>query len=204
MMRKLRLLSLFMAFAITLGTTGAAVAASTFGIVGCMSRVKDTNMNEERVEHFRIFNEVLLVELQQGLVGKDIDLIDISPEAFQTRVDETYLQKLDLGQTADAAEDFSTLPDYLIYGYLTNFTVIRGEHAISKNFQVRADLSVRILDRQTGRTVFVATGTGKGNSRVTRLGHIFRVGAEEISDECLDEALEQATTEIAKKICAKV
>ncbi len=181
-----------------------ASASETFGIVGCLSRVKDTNLNEERVEHFKVFNEVMLFELQNVLGARGYDVIDISPEAFSARVDETYLRKLDLGDTAGVMTDFNVRPDYLVYGYLTNFTISRGEAAIMKNFQVRADLSVRIVDTKTGRAVFVATGTGKANSRINRLGKVFRVGAEEISDECLDEALEQATGEIAKKIAAKV
>ena len=183
---------------------GSAAANETFGIVGCMSRVKNTNLNEERAEHFRIFNEVMLFELQNVLATKGYTVVDISPEAFSARVDETYLQKLDLGDPTTAVTDFSVRPDYLVYGYLTNFNISRSEAAIMKNFQVRADLSVRIVDTKTGRAVFAATGTGKANSRVNRLGKVFRVGAEEISDECLDEALEQATGEIAKKIALKV
>ena len=185
------------------GGISPVFANETFGIVGCVSRVKNTNLNEERAEHFKIFNDCMLFELQSVLAGKGYDIVDISPEAFAARVDETYLAKLDLGETA-AAADFDVRPDYLVYGYLTNFTITYGEMAVMKNYAVRADLSVRIVDAATGRAVFVATGTGKSNSRMHRLGKVFRVGAEEISDECLDESLEAAVKQIAQKIAAKV
>ena len=151
-------------------------------------------MAGEKLNYIYAVNDLLIDALE--IPG--VERIDISPEALRARVDEAYFQSLDLGETR-AAADFERRPDYLVYGYLTHFSVQHRESGIGKNYITRADLSIRILETSTGKCVFVATGKGEENSRQYRLGGNLRFGAEEVSDECLHAALVKAVDEIAEK-----
>ena len=185
---------LLLLIALTVFHVQVAEANVTLGVVGCDNRVGFTNMDGEKLNYVYIVNDLLM----DALEVPGVELMDISPEALRARVDETYFQNLDLGKT-EAAADFERHPDYLVYGYLTHFSVQHRESGIGKNYITRADLSIRILETNTGKCIFVATGKGEANSRQYRLGGTLRFGAEEVSDECLHAALVKAVDEIGAK-----
>ena len=80
-----------------------------------------------------------------------------------------------------------------------NLTVSEGKRIGSKSEAVRADLSVRVVDVNTGKCVFVATATGVSKAREYGIFK-YKIGQHNFSEEELHSALEAATDIIVDKI----
>ena len=182
----------------------------TIGIVGIDSRVKDKNINlgdytdltqleNPLVYAQTVFSEILTTDLPTiGLEG-----VDKTASASSARIAEVNFQ-LDHGNPAEAVKLFDKKLDYLIYGYIANMTVTHRESIASSNLSVRIDLTTRIVDAKTGKVVCVATGKGESASHGGTHRKSFKLGGDEISEECWHEALEKALNQIVERIKKQV
>ena len=199
-MRKL-CLSALIALLLLILLCQSAMAAYRFGVVGCYSRSNVTNMPAERGEIYQNMYDMLMDELGNTT---GIMLCDLSTEAMAARMDEVYLQQvfqaLDEGNTAVVINDFEVKPEYLVYGYLTGLTITHRESSFSANYAVRADISIRVLEADSGKVIFVSTGTGDVSSHVYPGGKKIRIGADIVAGDCLHAALEKACAKVGKKI----
>lgn len=182
----------------------------TIGIVGMDSRIKDKDINlgdytdltqlENPLAYAqKIFADILTTDLPTvGLKG-----VDKTERATSARIAEANFQ-MDLGNPAEAMKLFDEKLDYLIYGYITNMTVTHRESFVGSNLSVRVDLTTRIVDASTGKVVCVATGKGESSSHGGGYRKSFKLGGNEISEECWYEALEKALNQIVEKIKKQV
>ena len=182
----------------------------TIGIVGIDSRIKDKDINlgdytdliqlENPLAYAqKVFTDILTTDLPtMGLEG-----VDKTENATSARIAEVNFQ-MDLGNPAEAVKLFDEKLDYLIYGYITNMTVTHRESIVSSNLSVRVDLTTRIVDASTGKVVCVATGKGESASHGGGYRKSFKLGGNEISEECWYEALEKALNQIVEKIKKQV
>ena len=83
-------------------------------------------------------------------------------------------------------------------------TVTHRESIASSNLSVRIDLTTRIVDATTGKVVCVATGKGESASHGGTNRKSFKLGGDEISEECWHEALEKALNQIVARIKKQV
>ena len=171
----------------------SAKAADTLGIIDISSRVNITNLDDTQVESFHIVTEFLVTKLQRQI--PNIYIEDLSGDTTRSRLDEIYLQ---LSQ-GNCAEFKDSNCNYIVYGYLMNLTVSEGKRIGSKSEAVRADLSVRIVDVNTGKCVFVATATGISKAKSYGIFK-YKIGQHSFSEEELHSALEAATDIIVDKI----
>lgn len=182
----------------------------TIGIVGIDSRIKDKDLNLGDYTDLtqlknplayaqKIFTDILTTDLPTiGLKG-----VDKTERATSARIAEVNFQ-MDLGNPAEAVKLFDEKLDYLIYGYITNMTVTHRESLVSSNLSVRVDLTTRIVDASTGKVVCMATGKGESASHGGGYRKSFKLGGNEISEECWHEALEKALNQIVEKIKKQV
>ena len=168
-------------------------ADESFGVVDIMSRVDITNLDNKRVEMFHIVTDFLVTKLQREIPNIYVD--DVTPEATKARLDEVYLQ-LNQGNCAEFKDSNC---DYIIYGYLMNLTVSEGRRLAEKSEAVRADLSIRIVDVNTGKCVYAVVGTGISKAREYKVFK-YTIQGSQFSEEELHSALKEATDDIVKKL----
>lgn len=178
----------------------------TISIVGFDNRVSVTNIDGSIVNNFTIVNDYLAEELLNS--GK-FDVYDVSEDVFQGRIGELDFA-LTQNQGRNFLDKFET--DYIIYGYLTNLSVKLSVTGISPSEEVGyagksrtacANLSVKIVDTATGKTVYTASGKGESTSVKASGkygGHLLRVGKDNVTEECVHNALAKAVRELAEKI----
>ena len=177
-----------------------ARAEYTMGIVGYGNRVKHTNIPVEALEQAqKIFSDILNTEL---VTIQGVTILDPSERATQARIEEMCFQ-LDLGNPSSVISDFSVHPDYLVYGYLTNFTITRREAMLSQNYTVRSDFTVRILNASTGQVVATASGTGITETHGANVAKD-TLEFSDISQDSWCTSVEDALTVIGKKLRKKV
>ena len=191
------------------------------GIVGIESRAKNINLGDytdlEQLDTNpliyaqNIFEEILTTDLPQtGLTGVDKTLnaktLRQNEAAFQKAQEDlrNSISLLDKGDTSAAVKLFDRKLDYLIYGYITNITITHRESVATSNLAVRVDLSVRIVDVQTGKIVCVATGKGESSSHGGSGRKSFKFGGNEISEICWHEALEKSLNQVVDRIKKQV
>lgn len=184
----------------------------TIGIVGIDSRIKDKDINlgdytdltqlENPLAYAQnIFTDFWMSNNDMRSVG--LVCVDKTERATSARVAEVNFQ-MDLGNPAEAMKLFDEKLDYLIYGYITNMTITHRESLVGSNLSVRVDLTTRIVDASTGKVVCVATGKGESASHGGGYRKSFKLGGNEISEECWHEALEKALNQIVEKIKKQV
>ena len=199
------------------------IAAANYyiGIVGIESRTKNINLgdytNLENLEKHPlvfaqdVFEEILTTDLpRMGLIG--VDRTAYAKAARQSEVEFQKVQEemrnsiaqLDKGDTSAAIKLFDKKLDYLIYGYIANMTITHKESIATSNIAVRVDLTVRIVDAETGKVVCVATGEGNSSSHGGTGRKSFKFGGNEISEESWHTALEKALNQIVDKIKKQV
>ena len=178
-------------------------AAETFGVLDIISRVVITNLKGDVVQTFPNARHEMLAELTQLLVtpGK-VEMIDMGSEFQIAAIDEqTIMQQLGTDKTTQT--NFAAC-NYLMFMYLTNCNVVKDDHIITKGFAVTVDLSARIIDRRTGKCVFVATGSGTSKAKDTRALGLFKFKTFECPEEQFYEAIKIAVHDLATKIRAKM
>lgn len=180
----------------------------TVGIVGISNRVHNLNLGDytdlTNLENPLAYaQDAFKIRMTTGLPRMGLTGIDKTEQADSARLNEVIFQ-LELGDPGKAVKLFDKTPDYLIYGYITNFTVTHRESLATSNLAVRIDLSVRIMEVATGEIVCVATGKGESASHGDAYRKAFKMGGEEISEACWDEALNKAFDQILKSIQKQV
>lgn len=182
--------------------TSLANESYTIGIMGYSSRVKHTNIPERALEQAQmIFVEMLHSELD---TLKDITLLDPSERFSRARRDEIILQ-MELGDRKAALASFDVHPDYLLYGYLDNYSITHREAMFSQNYTVRSDFTVRVMDAKSGMIVATASGTGISETHGDDVAkNSLQFGKDEISEQSWHESVEKAIVEIGEKIRKKV
>ncbi|MBQ7550371.1 MAG: hypothetical protein IJT04_02445 [Bacteroidales bacterium] len=184
-----------------------AWADYTIGLVGIESNiqnVKGTNLNnytnladkQNPLEYAQdVFSDILTVEL----ASFGLEALDMSSRATLARRDEMIFE-LNMGKPEKIIQNFTIHPNYLIYGYITNFTVTHRETMGTNNISVEVSLTTRVVDAENGEIVFVATGKGVSSTHDTSAAKGFQFGGEEISEGCWHEALEKSLLQIIGKI----
>ena len=180
----------------------------TVGIVGISNRVRNLNLGDytdlTELENPLVYAQnVFEYTMTSGLPRTGLTGIDKTEQATSSRLNEVMFQ-LEMGDPGKAVKLFDKTPDYLIYGYITNFTVTHRESLATSNLAVRIDLSVRIMEVSTGELVCVATGKGESASHGGAYRKAFKIGGEEISEECWTDALEKAFNQVLKSIQKQV
>lgn len=194
-----------------------AEANYSIGIIGVESRAKNINLDDYTnlddlskhplVYAQDVFEEILTTDLHEiGLTA--VDKTDYAKMARKSEEEFQQIQKsigqLDKGNTSEAVKLFDQKLDYMIYGYISNFTITHREAIATSNITVRVDLSVRIVDASTGKVVCVAIGKGESATHGGAYRKTFKFGGDEISEECWHEALEKALNQIVERIKKQV
>ena len=190
MLRKIFLIAALI-FSIALPTN--VEAREVFGVVDIVSRIDETmtNFDGEELQTFHAVSDVLIEELIDV-----VDVIDLTAESNVARLGEiaTQLSQGNCSEFADAD------CDYIIYGYLMNLNRSTGDRIVGKSEAVTADVSIRVVEKKTGKCVFVAKSRGVSKARAVRAVNLIRIGSFEFSEEQLIDALESAARDIAKQL----
>ena len=178
-------------------------AAETFGVLDIISRINVTNLKGEVVQTFPNARHEMLAELIELLVtpGK-VEMIDLGNEFKIAAIDEQTIMN-QLGANKATQTNYASC-NYLVFMYLTNCNIVKDDHIVTKGFAVTVDLSARIIDRRTGKCVFVATGSGVSKARDTRALGLFKFKTFECPEEQFYEAIKIAVHNLATKIRAKM
>ena len=194
-----------------------AEANYSIGIIGVESRTKNINLDDYTnlndlsknplVYAQDVFKDILTTDLHEtGLIA--VDKTDYAKMARKSEEEFQQIQKsinrLDKGDTSEAVKLFDQKLDYIIYGYISNFTITHREAIATSNITVRVDLSVRIVDASTGKVVCVAIGKGESATHGGAYRKTFKFGGDEISEECWHDALEKALNQIVERIKKQV
>ncbi len=182
-----------------------AAARPTFCIAGFANRVGETNVDGNLVDRFDVITEYLLGDLADC---KEIVLIENSDIVQNAQMNEAALA-LEQNQPDRFYPHMDT--DYVIFGYVTNLSIKYGVFGVTdlvrvgyerESREVCVDVSIKVLERKTGRIVFTATGSGNSSASEMELQymtHRLTVGQKTIPEECVHNALEKAAHQISKK-----
>ena len=87
-----------------------------------------------------------------------------------------------------------------MFMYLTNCNEVIEDKIVKKSNAVKVDLSVRIIEKATGKCVFVATSSGVGKVKDYRALGVFKFKTFECPEEQFYESIKVAVHELALKI----
>ena len=174
-------------------------AAETFGVTDIISRVAVTNLKGEVVQTFPNARHEMLAELEELLVmpGK-VEMVDLGLE-FQIEAMNEQIIMQQFGSNEITQTNYAAC-DYVMFMYLTNCNEVISDNVIKKNNSVKVNLSARIIEKASGKCVFVATGSGVGKAGNYRALGIFKFKTFECPEEQFYEAIKAATHELALKI----
>ena len=174
-------------------------ATETFGVMDIISRIAVTNLNGTVVQIFPNARHEMLAEMQELLVtpGK-VEMIDLGSEfAIEAMNEQIIMQQL--GSNAVTKTNYAEC-NYIVFMYLTSCNEVIDDRIVKKSNAVKVDLSARIIDKQTGKCVFVATGSGVAKAKDYRALGLFKFKTFECPEEQFYEAIKAATHELALKI----
>ena len=178
-------------------------AAETFGVPDIISRVIVTNLKGDVVKTFPNARHEILAELVELLAipGK-IELIDFGTEfAIEAMNEQTIMQQLGVNQVTQT--NYSAC-NYIIFMYLTNCNEVIEDKIVKKSNAVKVDLSVRIIEKTSGKCVFVGTGSGVAKAKDYRALGLLKFKTFECPEEQFYEAIKAATHQIALKIKERI
>ncbi|MBR2214447.1 MAG: hypothetical protein IJ849_01655 [Selenomonadaceae bacterium] len=186
---------------------GEATAKYSIGLVGIQSAVQGaekTNIAayvdmQDKRDPMEFAQSVFTDIMTDELATTELETIDLSRQANMARRDEIIFQ-LKMGDPSKALQLSDKKLDYLMYGYISNFTVTHRESLGSNNISVEVSLSAHIVESATGKAVFVATGKGTAASHGVDLNK----DGDKISTKAWTDALEKALTQIADKVKKEV
>ena len=174
-------------------------AAETFGVMDIISRIVVTTLGNEIVQTFPNARHELLAELEELLAttGK-VEVIDLGGE-FQIAAanEQAIMQQLGSNQTVQT--NYAAC-DYVLFLYLTNCNEVIEDKILKKSNAVKVDLSARIIDKRTGKCVFIATGSGVSKAKDYRALGLLKFKTFECPEEQFYEAIKSAVHELALKI----
>ena len=174
-------------------------AAETFGVMDIISRVNVTNLKGEVVQTFPNARHEMLAELEELLVipGK-VEMVDFGSE-FQIEAMNEQIIMQQLGANQITQTNYAAC-NYIIFMYLTNCNEVIEDKIVKKSNAVKVDLSARIIEKASGKCVFVATGSGVAKANDYRALGIFKFKTFECPEEQFYAAIKAATHELALKI----
>lgn len=174
-------------------------AAETFGVMDIISRVAVTNLKGEVVQTFPNARHEMLAEIEELLVtpGK-VEMIDLGSEFEIEAMNEQIIMQ-QLGTNPATQTNYAAC-NYIVFMYLTNCNEVIEDKIIKGSNAVKVDLSARIIDKRTGKCVFVATGSGVAKAKNYRALGLFKFKTFECPEEQFYEAIKAATHELALKI----
>lgn len=192
-------LKIFLTAMLLLFAAQVEAAVETFGVMDIISRVAVTNLKGEVVQTFPNARHEMLAELEEILVtpGK-VEMIDLGNEFAIEAVNEQIIMQ-QLGANKTTQTNYAKC-NYLMFMYLTNCNEVIGDNIVKGSYAVKVDLSARIIDKRTGKCVFVATGSGVSKAKNTRALGLFKFKTFECPEEQFYEAIKAATHELALKI----
>lgn len=190
----------------------------TIGIVGIESRIKDTNVDKfmdstnadktplEYTQEF--FQDIILNSDLQKIGLRAVEKTAYSKMARSSEMDfrKNYsymtnaISLLDKGDTSEAVKLFDKKLEYLIYGCVNNMSVSHREAFGMSNSIVNVNLSVRIVDAETGKIVCVAVGRGSASNHGESYRETFDFGEDKITLESWREAIQKAMDQVVEKI----
>lgn len=171
--------------------------AYNFSYAGLYDKVqiRDVN-NDELFNYINGGTEDFITELADH--SKGIDVIDSTPDVTAKR-NEEILTQLEMGSTPMELKDVDA--EYIIYGCVTSLGKGNSKQGLlfvnGESDTVRLDLSVRIIEKKTGKIVFTATAKGEGQAKGIGL---LKVGNLKFSKEALYQAASKAMVQAADKI----
>lgn len=192
-------LKIFLTAMLLMFAAHVEAAVETFGVMDIISRVAVTNLKGEVVQTFPNARHEMLAELEELLVtpGK-VEMIDLGSEfAIEAMNEQIIMQQLGANKTTQT--DYAKC-NYIMFMYLTNCNEVIGDNIVKGSYAVKVDLSARIIDKRTGKCVFVATGSGVSKANNTRALGLFKFKTFECPEEQFYEAIKAATHELALKI----
>ena len=174
-------------------------AAETFGVPDIISRIIVTNLKGEVVKTFSNARHEILAELVELLVtpGK-VEMVDFGNEFATEAMNEQIIMQ-QLGANQITQTNYAAC-NYIMFMYLTNCNEVIEDKIVKKSNAVKVDLSVRIIEKATGKCVFVATGSGVAKAKDYRALGLLKFKTFECPEEQFYEATKAATHEIALKI----
>ena len=208
------------AFVIFISAFETADAAEVYniGIVGIENRVKYTNLDEYTefedgdkhplIHVQELFHEIIRNDELMKIGLRGVETTEYSKIARNAEVEVQKVQaelrkstsQLDKGNTSEVVKLFDQKLDYLIYGYINNMTVSHRESFGSSNSIVSVDLSVRIVDAETGKIVCVAVGEGSAPNHDKSYKKAFRFENKPVELESFYLAIQKAMNQVVEKI----
>lgn len=192
-------LKIFLTAMIILFAAQAEAAVETFGVMDIISRVAVTNIKGEVVQTFPNARHEMLAEIEELLVtpGK-VEMIDLGSEfAIEAMNEQIIMQQL--GANPATQTNYAAC-NYIMFMYLTNCNEVIEDNITKKSNAVKVDLSARIIEKASGKCVFVATGSGVAKAKDMRALGLFKFKTFECPEEQFYEAIKAATHELALKI----
>ena len=198
-----------------------AEANYTIGIVGIGDKsgkynlgdyidLDDPTLSDPMVNAQENFKTILDTELST-IFSPIFTTVEKSEQAQMARKDELTFQEvqarlalIERGEFVKVVKLFDEKLDYIIYGYIANFTVTHREAFGTSNLSVRIDVTVNIIDTSNGKVVCTATGKGESASHGEGNRKAFKFGGKAIPEVCWGEALDKALTQSVEKINKRI
>lgn len=178
--------------------------AYTFAYAGLYNRVEITSVDEDKVErNVDVATEEFVAEISDP--RKNIEAIDSTPDVTMARYDEMKFQL----QSGEQPVEFKEIDaDYIIYGsvdFIATGSSSQGFIGVKgQSDTLRVDMSLKIIEKSTGKQVFVATGRGEEQMKGMGFGgsrsKLVKYGANSFSLETYHRAVEKAMMQMADKI----
>ena len=176
-----------------------AEAVERFGVMDIISRIPVTNINNDVVATFPNARDEILAEFDDLIVipGK-VEMVDFGSEfKIAALQEQEIMQQLGLNKLTQT--NYAAC-NYIIFMYLTNCNTVIDDHVIQKSYSIKADVSARIIDKNTGKCVLVTTGSGVSSAKDYRALGMFRFKTFACPEDQFYDALKTAVHEIAIKI----
>ena len=189
---------LLSALLITFLFVGKAEAVETFGVMDIINRVPGTNMSGEHIKYFHNARHEMLAELDILTIPGEVEFIDWGNE-FKTAVitEQEIMQQLGSNQITQTKY---AQCNYIMFMYLTNCNEVKDDRVLKKSNIIKVDMSARIIERRSGKCVFVATGSGESKAKDYRVLGLLKFQTFECPEEQFYDAMKAAIHEIAAKI----
>lgn len=188
--------------------TSSRADAYTFAYAGLYNRVEVTSVDDDVVErHVDVATEEFVAEIADP--RKNIEAIDSTPDVTLARYNEMKFQL----QTGDQPVEFKEIDaDYIIYGSVDFIATGNSSQGLlfikGQSDTLRVDMSLKIIEKATGKQVFTATGRGeeqmKGMSFGGARSKLVKYGTNSFSLETYHKAVEKAMMQMADKIKKKI
>lgn len=163
---------------------------------------------------------VMDLETHEKISDKNVDLMNIEKSAseyvIQRLVTKTKLEIIDRETVHEKLKDLDTygltsLEDakkigeilgvkYIVYGSVTNFStntrIAHGHSWLpseSREIMIESQVTIRLMDVETGRILMVAKGIGKDSSTSGSIAFLIHAGEFQVTEQEVQKSLQKAT-----------